>query len=92
MPFIEEQASDIDGLAQRRLAQLHRGTEELAVTLDMTKPVVQTLHVGDMIKVRVADWAEGYGPLNLDDVHVHAIDPHEEDGTMDAILWPHPHG
>ncbi len=91
-PIIEEQDVAIDGLAQRRLAQLHRGTEELAVTLDMTKPVVQSLHVGDMIRVRVADWAEGYGPLSLDNVHVHAIDPHEEDGTMDAILWPHPHG
>ena len=90
--FVEDRSLDIGGLTQRRFEQAFRGTTELMVTLDMTKGVVQSLRVGDVVDVRVANWAQGFGELVLSRVHVHAIEPHEEDGTMDAVLWPHPHG
>ncbi len=84
-------AGDLAGSAEQRYFDLLKGINEILITLDSTIPKGRQPKLGDLVGVEVSRWARSFSVFVVD-AHVHAIEPHEEDGSRDLVLALHPLG
>ncbi len=87
---IEERlGGDLQGSAEQRYFDALKGVNEILVTLDATMARSRAPQLGDLVGIRVHQWAGLFG-IDVAGAHVHAIEPHEEDGSRDLVLAVHP--
>ncbi len=84
-------AGELAGSAEQRYFDLLKGVNEIFVTLDSTLAKGREPKLGDLVGVQVNRWAQAFR-IQVIDAHVHAIEPHEEDGSRDLVLAVHPLG
>ncbi len=88
---IDDRIVDTEVAANRRYFDNLKGVNEILVTLDATAPSGQAPMLGDLVGLRVHRWASSFA-VDVAEAHVHAIEPHEEDGSRDLVLAIHPNG
>ena len=86
---VDDRLSNLQSSTEQRYFDLLQGVQEILVTVDLTLGGAPKL--GDVVGLRVHNWAGAFN-IDVDDAHVHAVEPHEEDGSLDLALGLHPHG
>ena len=84
--IVERVRASIGQVADSRIIDTLRSTDELFVTLDMSNTALRALRIGDVCRINVPLWVTGLSVVG--DAQVREIVPSEETGERDLVLWP----
>ena len=84
--IVERVRASIGQVADSRIIDTLRSTDELFVTLDMSNTALRSLRIGDVCRINVPLWVTGLSVVG--DAQVREIVPSEETGERDLVLWP----
>lgn len=62
---------------------LLRGVDEFLLTLDANKANARKLKLGDIVRLEVVDWVDGFDVSA--DIHIRHIEAHDSDNTRDIV-------
>lgn len=84
--IVERVRASIGQVADSRIIDTLRSTDELYVTLDMSNEALRALRIGDVCRINIPLWVTDLAVVG--DAQVREIVPSEETGERDIVLWP----